>query len=158
MDGEYPGAQAAGFAPSLCVPMQKPASILLVDDDPITNFLNQRLLDEMALTEKLLVALNGKEAIDLIQENSASAMGCPALILLDVNMPVMNGFDFLSTYEQLSGICPQPSVIIMLTTSLHPRDVQRVETLNIAGFLNKPLTKEKVTDILQEHFGASPAE
>ncbi|MCB2408414.1 response regulator [Hymenobacter lucidus] len=138
--------------------MPKLSSILLVDDDPITNFLNQRLLDEMALTEKLLVALNGKEAIALIQENSESATGCPALILLDVNMPVMNGFDFLSAYEQLAVACPQPSVIIMLTTSLHPRDVQRVETLNIAGFLNKPLTKEKVTNILQEHFGTTTAE
>ncbi|MCB2377613.1 response regulator [Hymenobacter sp. BT635] len=131
------------------------ASILLVDDDPITNFLNQRLLDELALTDKLLVALNGKEALALIEQNCPSPEGCPALILLDVNMPVMNGFDFLAAYDELPVVRKQPqrSVIIVLTTSLHPRDVQRVESLNIAGFLNKPLTKEKVNGILMDHFG-----
>ncbi|TGE29877.1 response regulator [Hymenobacter metallicola] len=134
--------------------MQKLSCVLLVDDDPITNFLNQRLLDELGLAEKLLVALNGKEAIALIEENCASSSpaDCPALVLLDVNMPVMNGFDFLDAYEQLEAAQQHPSVIIMLTTSLHPRDVQRVEALNIAGFLNKPLTKEKVEGILQAHF------
>jgi CheY-like chemotaxis protein len=137
--------------------MQKLSSILLVDDDPITNFLNQRLLEELALTDKLLVALNGKDAMALIEENCAATIGCPALILLDVNMPVMNGFDFLAAYEQMVA-ASQSSVIIMLSTSLHPRDVQRVEALNIAGFLNKPLTKEKVSDILEKHFGRSLAD
>ncbi|TGE16535.1 response regulator [Hymenobacter elongatus] len=137
--------------------MQKLPCVLLVDDDPITNFLNQRLLDELALTDKLLVALNGKEAIALIEEHCPFSVGCPALILLDVNMPVMNGFDFLDAYQQLIGAQQKPSVIIMLTTSLHPRDVQRGETLNIAGFLNKPLTKEKIREILHTHFGQSAA-
>lgn len=132
--------------------MQKLSCVLLVDDDPITNFLNQRLLDELSLTEKLLVALNGKEAIALIEENCTTNTNCPALVLLDVNMPVMNGFEFLDLYEQLPVARQHPSIIIMLTTSLHPRDVQRVEALNIAGFLNKPLTKEKINDILQAHF------
>ncbi|UOQ74518.1 response regulator [Hymenobacter cellulosilyticus] len=133
--------------------MQKLSCILLVDDDPITNFLNQRLLDELKLTEKLLVALNGKEAITLIEEHCVDRQGCPALILLDVNMPVMNGFDFLDAYAQLPVAQQHPSVVIMLTTSLHPRDVQRVEQLQIGGFLNKPLTKEKVDSILAQHFG-----
>lgn len=133
--------------------MPKLSCILLVDDDPITNFLNQRLLDELQLTENLLIALNGKEALTLIEENCPARSSCPELILLDVNMPVMNGFDFLDAYTQLPVAKETPSIVIMLTTSLHPRDVQRVEQLHIAGFLNKPLTKEKVTDILAQHFG-----
>ncbi|TGE25544.1 response regulator [Hymenobacter aquaticus] len=130
--------------------MSKLSSILLVDDDPITNFLNQRLLTELSLADKLLVALNGKEALALIEEHCPT--DCPDLILLDVNMPVMNGFDFLLAYEDL-GVGQQQSIIIVLTTSLHPRDVERVATLNIAGFLNKPLTRDKVEEILRQHFG-----
>ncbi|PJJ59085.1 response regulator [Hymenobacter chitinivorans] len=133
--------------------MPKLPCVLLVDDDPITNFLNQRLLDELHLTEKLLIALNGKEAIALLQEHCAAAEGCPVLILLDVNMPVMNGFDFLDAYAELPLARQHSSVVIMLSTSLHPRDVQRVEQLHIGGFLNKPLTREKVHTILSQHFG-----
>ncbi|UOQ55266.1 response regulator [Hymenobacter cellulosivorans] len=138
--------------------MPKLSCILLVDDDPITNFLNQRLLDELELTDKLLIALNGKEAISLLEEHCIERKSCPVLILLDVNMPVMNGFDFLDAYAQLPVAQQSPSVVIMLTTSLHPRDVQRVEQLHIGGFLNKPLTKEKVSDILTQHFGQQLAD
>lgn len=67
-------------------------------------------------------------------------------------MPVMNGFEFLEAYDQLQLAPKEPVIIIMLTTSLHPRDVERVQRLGIAGFLNKPLTKEKVSNILKEHF------
>lgn len=77
---------------------------------------------------------------------------CPALILLDVKMPVMDGFAFLAAYEQLSLTHHQAIIIVMLTTSLHPQDADRVPRLNIAGFLNKPLTRDKMDGILQDHF------
>ncbi|MCC2547269.1 response regulator [Hymenobacter sp. BT175] len=131
--------------------MQKLGCTLLVDDDQTTNFLNQLLLRNLAVTDKLLVARNGQEALDMLQDSSKQGE-CPQLILLDVNMPVMNGFEFLEAYEQLSLPQRQSVVIIMLTTSLHPRDVQRVQEASIAGYLSKPLTKEKVNDILKTHF------
>lgn len=77
---------------------------------------------------------------------------CPTLVLLDVNMPVMNGFEFLEAYDHLDITPKEHIIIIMLTTSLHPRDVERVQQLGIAGFMNKPLTKEKINDILKAHF------
>lgn len=103
------------------------------------------------MTEKLLTALNGKEALSLFEKECREAK-CPALILLDVNMPVMNGFEFLEAYDQLPFTSKTPVIIIMLTTSLHPRDVERVQRLGITDFVNKPLTKEKVNDILKAHF------
>ena len=133
------------------MPVDKISCTLLVDDDRINNFLNQRLLEGLNITEKLLTALNGKEALSLFEKECQEAK-CPALILLDVNMPVMNGFEFLEAYDQLQFTPKEPVIIIMLTTSLHPRDVERVQQLGIAGFLNKPLTKDKVNDILKAHF------
>ncbi len=133
--------------------MQKLSCALLVDDDKTTNYLNQMLLKRLDVTDKLLVALNGQEALNLLQTHCQDASeDCPMLILLDVKMPVMNGFEFLEAYAQLPLPYKQAIVIVMLTTSLHPQDVGRLEQLHIAGFLNKPLTKEKVENILRVHF------
>ena len=67
-------------------------------------------------------------------------------------MPVMDGFAFLAAYDQLPLPLKQAIIIVMLTTSLHPQDVDRVQKLNIAGFLNKPLTADKINEVLQNHF------
>ncbi|WP_035564914.1 response regulator [Hymenobacter sp. IS2118] len=133
--------------------MQKLTCALLVDDDQTTNYLNQLLLKRLAVTDTLLVALNGQEALDLLKIHCREATEeCPALILLDVKMPVMDGFTFLEAYEELP--LPQKSaiIIVMLTTSLHPLDLDRVQKLNIAGFLNKPLTEAKINEVLENHF------
>ncbi|WP_022825850.1 response regulator [Hymenobacter norwichensis] len=133
--------------------MQKLTCTLLVDDDQTTNYLNQLLMKRLAVTNKLLVALNGQEALKLLNEHCHEAsLDCPMLILLDVKMPVMNGFEFLEAYDQLPLPNKQAIIIVVLTTSLHPQDVSRLETLHIAGFLNKPLTREKVDSIMQNHF------
>jgi CheY-like chemotaxis protein len=129
-------------------------SVLLVDDDPTTNFLNKMLLTRMGVTEQVLVAENGEQALRTLDQTcSASATAaCPRLILLDMNMPVLNGLAFLEAYVQMPLAHQQAIVIVMLTTSLHPVDLARAQALPIAGFLNKPLTKEKVTALLQQHF------
>ena len=133
--------------------MQKLTCVLLVDDDQTTNYLNQLLLKRLGITDNLLTALNGQEALDLLQSHSREASNeCPALILLDVKMPVMDGFAFLAAYEKLQIEQKCATIIVMLTTSLHPQDVERVKQLNIAGFLNKPLTAEKLNQVLKSHF------
>jgi CheY-like chemotaxis protein len=131
---------------------------LLVDDDETTNYLNQTLLERLNVTDTVLVAGNGQEALDLLQTHCAQAASptCPALILLDMKMPIMNGFEFLQAYTQRPPTENPAVVIIMLTTSLNPRDVARMQDMPIHGYLTKPLTRDKITQVLQEHFpGAS---
>lgn len=133
--------------------MNKLTCALLVDDDQTTNYLNKLLLQRLGVTDKLLVALNGQEALELLVAHCQQVTpDCPALILLDIKMPVMDGFQFLEAYEKLPDIQHEAIIIVMLTTSLHPQDVKRLEHLHIAGFLNKPLTKEKIDDVLKHHF------
>ena len=132
---------------------------LLVDDDDTTNFLNQALLRRMAITDTVLVATNGQQALDLLHTHceQPTSPTCPALILLDMKMPVMNGLQFLEAYTRRPKASNPSVIIIMLTTSLNPHDVARMNTLPIAGYLTKPLTTEKIRQVLHEHFGHPPA-
>ena len=134
--------------------MQKLAAILLVDDDPTTNFLNQLLLEELAVADQLLVAENGAEALHILTHvlPPAAADPGPVLVLLDVNMPVMNGIEFLEAYQQLLPDRRQGVVIVMLTTTLHPHDLARIQALPVSDLVSKPLSEEKINAILREHF------
>ncbi len=135
--------------------MPQLSSILLVDDDSTTNFLNKLLFTRLGVTEQLIIAGNGVEALAVLAE-TCTPVGprCPALILLDVNMPVMNGIEFLEAYAGLPLAQQKAIVIVLLTTSLNPKDLLRVQELPIAGTLNKPLTEEKVHALLQQYFPA----
>mgnify|MGYP002781134931 CR=1 FL=1 len=133
--------------------MSKLPCILLVDDDPITNFLNRKLLERLAVAEQILVAPNGREALDvLLAQCGQQHAGPPVLVLLDVNMPVMNGFQFLEAYQQLPPAQQCALVVVMLTTSVSPRDQQRIHELPVAAYLSKPLTQQQVEQVVQQHF------
>ncbi len=133
--------------------MPKLTSILLVDDDSTTNFLNKLLINRLQVVEQLLVAENGAEALALLQAvGTPNAPDSPALVLLDVNMPVMNGLEFLEAYQFLPLAQRQTIVIVLLTTSVNPRDLSRVAELPVDGTLTKPLTEEKLRGLLRQHF------
>ncbi|MGI4759327.1 MAG: response regulator [Janthinobacterium lividum] len=136
------------------LPMMPLPCVLLVDDDATTNFLNRSLLTRLGVAERILVAEDGEQALrELGQYCSPRTSSCPALVLLDVNMPGMNGIEFLEEYRQLPLATQNAVVIVMLTSSLHPHDVQRVAQLSVvADFISKPLTREKVQELWQAHF------
>jgi CheY-like chemotaxis protein len=130
---------------------QQSPCILLVDDDETTNFIHQSLLEDLGVRDKILVSNNGREALDAIQQEQAKDTHNPMLILLDLNMPVMNGFEFLEAYQQSEEALKQSVAIVILTTSLNPRDIHRVKDMGVADYLNKPLSGEKLKEVLEKH-------
>ncbi|WP_133272043.1 response regulator [Hymenobacter radiodurans] len=133
--------------------MEKLSSVLLVDDDSTNNFLNELLFKQLEVTDHLFTAEDGARALDIIVNTAGPDE--PALILLDVKMPGMGGIAFLEAYRQLPAAKHRATVIIMLTTTMDARDLSRLEELNIAGLVSKPLTKEKIDQILLLHFQRS---
>jgi len=127
-------------------------TLMLVDDEEIDNEYHTMVVESTGLVENITTALNGQQALDKI-EAAIGTDQLPELILLDINMPVMDGFEFLESFaelkerEHLSTV-----VIVMLTTSLLERDVERTRELsNLGGFLSKPLTAGVFRDIVTQH-------
>lgn len=134
--------------------MKKLNKVLLVDDDYISNFLNKLLIRDMNLTDKTFFASNGEEALDFIRENCVITEGKEDdntidLILLDINMPVMDGFEFLEEYNKIENK-RNNIYIVMLTSSSDYKDMQEAKKYNVSGFLNKPLTEEKINNVIKQ--------
>ncbi|WP_324671504.1 response regulator [Hymenobacter sp. GOD-10R] len=128
--------------------MKKLASILLVDDDPTNNFLNERLFQRLHVAEQVHITESGDEALTWLQQENMP----PTLLLLDVSMPGMSGLEFLEAYQPLRQVQAQPTVVVMLTTTMDSRDLLRLDELQIDGLVSKPLTEEKINYLLQLHF------
>ncbi|MBX9853506.1 MAG: response regulator [Cytophagaceae bacterium] len=123
--------------------------VLLVDDDGVTNFINHRLIKKLNLTDCIQSAINGNEALRYIKDFiSKNDQNCPELILLDINMPVLDGFEFLDEFQKLNINNRDRVKIIMLTTSTHQKDVLKIAKDTKIGYINKPLTEEKLKECL----------
>jgi CheY-like chemotaxis protein len=132
--------------------------ILLVDDDDITNLLNTNLLHYLDPAVQVLTALNGQEGLAvLLARCQPRTPSCPSLLFLDLNMPVMNGFEFLEVYQQWPEAQRQGIVVVVLTTSSSPRDLIRLQAIAGVGVLAKPLTEAKVAQVLADYFSLNSA-
>jgi len=124
--------------------------ILLVDDDPDDNMFHQIILEEMDIVDKIEIAINGVEAISYLKKEGQAP---PDVIFLDINMPKMNGWEFLEQYKHLDTKQKARVVIVILTTSANPDDLKKAKQIQeVTGFETKPLSKEMMTELLKEHF------
>lgn len=131
---------------------RKLSCILLVDDDEVTNFLHKKILKEADVAEHILVALNGEEALDILRNVSdykESGYPQPELIFLDINMPRMNGWEFIEEYQKLDESIKGNLLVVMLTVSLNPAEEIKASKLPaITAFRSKPLTVEMVNKLI----------
>ncbi|WP_297335277.1 response regulator [Algoriphagus sp.] len=115
-------------------------AIFLVDDDPINNLINKRLLKKMNFSENIYEFLEAEKALENI---AALPPTDSIMVFLDINMPVMNGWEFLNEY--LSQFENRKDKIVILSSSIDFQDRQRAMGYHIvSGFLEKPLTLEKI--------------
>ena len=118
--------------------------VLLVEDDETTNFISRIILKGSGF-EFVDEVLNGLEACRYIEKE------CPDLIFLDINMPIMDGWEFLD--EMKSNISCKMTKVVILTSSTRPYDQKMAENYsNVVAFLEKPLTDEKIVKLKQELF------
>ena len=134
---------------------QKLNCILLVDDDPATNFLHKRVIQKEDCAEKIATVENGEQALQYLQSLVAENLPAPELIFLDINMPIMNAWEFLEAYHLLPEAQKNKTVIVMLTTSLNPDDeLHAAKFPDISAYHFKPLDKNILQEILEKNFAA----
>jgi CheY-like chemotaxis protein len=127
--------------------------ILLVDDDNDCNYFHNLLLTELQCSESIHIVQDGQEALTFITTAVDGIFPCPDIIFLDINMPRMDGWQFLEKYSTLDTELKAKIVLIMLTTSLNPDDRTRATGYKeIRGFNNKYLTADMISEILSKHF------
>lgn len=133
--------------------MNKINCILLVEDDSVTNFLNERIIRGLKITDNIQIANNGHAAVNFIREFAAeNSNQCPQIILLDLNMPGSDGFEFIYAFKEMQFSNKQDVKIIILTTSIHEHDIKQiVGDINI-GYINKPLAEEKLLTELWKNY------
>lgn len=137
--------------------MKKVKCVLLVDDDESDNYFHEYVIKKADICEVLKIVTDGAKALDYINNagnpDQSIEFPLPDIIFLDINMPRMNGFEFLEEYMLLDERFRSGIVITMLTTSLNPHDQERaIRSGIVSEFLNKPLTIETLEEIMKKYF------
>ena len=123
--------------------------MLLIDDDKICNFITEATLNRLGIAEEIHAVLNGKEALEYINRVLAGDRLLPDIIFLDLNMPLMNGFQFIESFRKLDFPKKDKVKIVVLTSSENPEDIVRVKTMGIDHYLTKPINEAKFLEILK---------
>jgi CheY-like chemotaxis protein len=128
--------------------MRKFTSVLLVEDDPITVMVCDRIIKMTAFSDNVSSCVNGKIALEHLNRLKDGGVPLPEIIFLDINMPVMNGWDFLEEFEGIKTMFQELPRIYILSSTVDPEDYKKAEAFSLVeSFISKPLSKESLEKI-----------
>ncbi|HMG15131.1 MAG TPA: response regulator [Saprospiraceae bacterium] len=132
--------------------METIKKIFLIDDDKIFNFINSKIISKTFSSINVVAFDNPQIAlIELIRITEVNIDDFPDVIFLDINMPEMDGWEFLEELNKFEANIFIKSKIIMLTSSIDPNDIQKSKTYKMVnGFISKPLSAEKLLQCLSD--------
>lgn len=129
--------------------MSQNYSICIIDDDEVYKFFIKRILKIKQLAEKVITFPDGEEAYSFINENKNNPEELPDLIFLDINMPIMDGFQFMEEYTKLRPEIDKKINIYMVTSSIDPIDLENSKKYaEITAFITKPIKAEELQEII----------
>lgn len=130
---------------------KKYRSVMLIDDNEIDNLINQKMIESAEIAQHIYTHTGAKSAIEFLRNLEKLELAdqvLPDIIFLDIDMPLMDGFQFLDEFEKLSLATKKKCRIVMLTSSINPQDFNRSKKyLNVKLYLNKPLTYESIVSL-----------
>ena len=124
-------------------------SLCIVDDDEVYKFFVKKILKIKKLADDVLTFTDGEEAFNYINENKENLEKLPDIIFLDINMPIMDGFQFMDEYTKIKAKIDKKITIYMITSSIDPIDLERSKKyVEISDFIIKPITAEVLQRII----------
>ena len=128
--------------------MNAKIDLLVIDDDDINIFIIKKIVEKTGYDARMVAKTNGQLAIDYVKELIGSGQSLPHLILIDINMPVLNGWEFLEAYQKL-GIEKEIDMY-MLSSSVYENDIEKAKTYKaVKGFISKPLSIERLIELFE---------
>jgi CheY-like chemotaxis protein len=125
--------------------------LCIVDDDDIYKYSIKRTLKNKELTKKILTFSNGEEAINFMIENLNKENELPDVIFLDINMPIMDGFQFMEEYVKIKPIVGKKILIYMVSSSIDSHDIKRAKSISeVSDYLIKPISPNELTELLND--------
>ncbi len=126
---------------------------MLVDDNMDHNFIHERVIKKAGKADEVVAKSSAGEALQFLADRDSHDGPHPDLIFLDINMPDMNGWEFLEHYKDLDASLQSKVVIIMLSTSEDPDDKLKAQKDSVCvDFMSKPLTKQVLEEVLEKYF------
>lgn len=123
--------------------------IMLIDDNKVDNFFHERVIKKNNTAKEIIIKESAEEALEYLCKRKETGNIRPDVIFLDINMPGMNGWEFIEEYRKLDEELQCGMVVVMLTTSENPDDVEKARIQGIlADFKTKPLTKEMLDEVI----------
>lgn len=131
--------------------MTRIKTLTLVDDDDVFVFLTTKATQQTNLVDQIKVFRNGLDALNFLKENKNIVSELPEIILLDLNMPIMNGWQFLQEYTKLNPTIGKKITIYICSSSNSPDDITRAKTISeVSDYIIKPITKDKLIDLIKK--------
>lgn len=125
-------------------------NMTLIDDDEVFVFLTKKAIERTHLVELIRVFSNGLDAIDFLRENSNNEDALPEIILLDLSMPIMDGWQFLDQFSKLAPKIDKKIIIYLCSSSISPNDIQLAKKNSlVTDYVIKPITKEKLIELIK---------
>ncbi len=123
---------------------------MLIDDDDDDNFFHKKEIMDNHLAESVIVQDSARKALEYLKFKTEPVSD---LIFLDINMPGMNGWEFLDEYQKLGKEQQSRAMIIMLSTSSNPKDKEKANSWDcVTDYITKPLTKQALETVIKKHF------
>lgn len=128
--------------------MDSKINLLVIDDDDINIFIIKKIVEKTGFAVNMVSKTNGQLAIDYIKDALEDREPFPHLMLIDINMPVLNGWEFIEAYERLH--VEQTADMYMLSSSVYENDIEKAKTYKIVkGFISKPLSIDRLIELFK---------
>lgn len=129
---------------------KKIPNILIIDDDPMSSFMLKRLAELGELADIITIFNSARSALEYIGERKKSDNLLPDVIFLDIYMPILNGWDFLTAFRALKPELSKKIDIVIVSSSEHPRDIEQAKTFEeVKAYAVKPVSLERLKEIIE---------